>query len=1084
MAARLRRHTSDGAAGRRPGFRLALLATLILPGVPVAWDLVIRSSGSTGHLVTRAAVTLAALITMVACAAAMRGSGVDARRGWLLLALTAVCWSASNLIAAINEVLNDRTLPVPSPADIPSALALILAALAILSFLNATLSSAARMRTLLDGLLIGSALVFVGWSLVIQNLYASTGEGQGRVLALAYPVGDIVLVALVLVGVTRVRRRGSWILLASGLTLLSIGHAAFAYLEVGRAYAPGGLESFSWIAGCLLIGLAALSHARFEPAEDELRAGTIVDLLVPIVPVALAGAVALRRITTDGLDTFLLVNGGVIVVLLVVRQLLAQLEYLELNRQLEGRVEERTGELARQEQQFRAVVQNASDVVTVADSDYIIRYQSASCERILGYRFGELVGTSVADLFHPQARDDALATLRRAPAPPAAPVATELLLRRKDGGWTFTETTVSNLVAHEHVRGLLITSRDVGQRKALEDQLRQQALTDPLTGLGNRILFTDRLRHAVERAGRNPENLAVLQIDLDGFKQVNDSLGHSAGDMLLVEVAKRLLDSVRTGDTVARMGGDEFAVLLERASEEAPEVVAQRVVFRLRAPVMIGTKPLVVQGSVGIATGASTAMSAEDLLRNADLAMYEAKSKGKGTYEVFAPQMHSAALERVELETELRDGIRKGELILHYQPVVQLPSGRISGAEALVRWEHPTRGLVPPDHFIPIAEESDLVVNLGRWVLHEACFQGRRIRDEYPSDPPFSIHVNVAARQLLSQWLVKEVRETLEETGLPPDALVLEITEGALMSDPGPILATLTALNELGVSLAIDDFGTGWSSLSRLRSFPVHKLKIDKSFINEVSSHEDEAPIVAAIVAMAHSLHLTTVAEGVETFEQLACLANHGVEEVQGYLISKPLKLLDFEHLLRTYDNVAEAIPEGTLTRQARDYVDVVAQAAAEGGDLSSVVRPMLAELRRVTKADAAFLTEIMWDRGTEQVRFASSAPDLNITEGFELSWSTSPSRRAVEVDGPAVVDMAAEAASHELAHAGAATVTSVPVRTPEGTVFGALCVASARQTAVSSETTALLEMFARLVGEHTDLQPADASHAGLAGGD
>ena len=347
---------------------------------------------------------------------------------------------------------------------------------------------------------------------------------------------------------------------------------------------------------------------------------------------------------------------------------------------------------------------------------------------------------------------------------------------------------------------------------------------------------------------------------------------------------------------VARMGGDEFAVLLERADVEAPEVVAQRIVYRLRAPVDIDGKAIVTQGSVGVAMASTTTTSAEELLRNADLAMYAAKSKGKGVYEIYERQMHAAALERVELEADLSDALRRRELTLHYQPVVELPSGRVSGVEALARWEHPLRGTMSPAEFVPLAEESGLVVDLGRWVLGEACREGRRFQQAYPTEPPFAMAVNVAARQLTSPWLVDEVRRALSESHFPASSLVLEITEGALMRDASSIVPTLHALRALGVRLAIDDFGTGWSSLSRLRSFPVDKLIIDRSFTSEITSSSDDAPIVAAIVAMAHSLQLTTVAEGVETSEQLACLHEHGCEEVQGYLPSRPLppdRLLD-----------------------------------------------------------------------------------------------------------------------------------------------------------------------------------------------
>ncbi len=688
-----------------------------------------------------------------------------------------------------------------------------------------------------------------------------------------------------------------------------MGHTSFAYLQLASVDSAPWAQSASWLAGCLLVGLAAkASDPGSSPLTAQARAGGRLGIFAPYLPLVLVAAVVVGRRLDQGAPVFLAVNGGVILALLLVRQLLAQLENLELAQQLEAKVRRRTAELRRQERHFRSIAQNASEVLTVVDDKGVIRYQSASVTRVLGHIPDELVGRRLEDLLAAEDATSTLAKVRSAPPPPAVPTVVTTRLRRADGTLCQAEITVSNLLGDEAVRGFVLTSRDIGERAALEEQLRRQALHDPLTGLGNRALFRDRLEHAMARAQRRPELLAVLMVDLDGFKQVNDSLGHDAGDRLLVEVARRLVDCVRAGDTVARMGGDEFAILLERADVEGPAVVAQRIVYRLRAPVEIDGKALVSQGSVGVAVGSSTTLTAEELLRNADLAMYVAKGKGKGVYEIFEREMHAAALDRVELETDLRDALRRRELTLHYQPVVELPSGRISGAEALARWQHPTRGSISPAEFIPLAEESGLVVDLGRWVLGEACRQARRFQEAAPW-APFSIAVNVAARQLTSPWLVDEVRKALAESHLPASSLVLEITEGALMRDAASIVPTLEALRALGVGLAIDDFGTGWSSLSRLRSFPVDKLKIDRSFVSEITSSTDDAPIVAAIVAMAHSLQLTTVAEGVETREQLACLERHGCEEVQGYLLSRPVTAEALIDLLRASGRAAADLP-------------------------------------------------------------------------------------------------------------------------------------------------------------------------------
>ncbi|MGH9281933.1 MAG: putative bifunctional diguanylate cyclase/phosphodiesterase, partial [Acidimicrobiales bacterium] len=823
----------------------------------------------------------------------------------------------------------------------------------------------ARLRTLLDGLLIAASVLFVSWALVLEDLYRSSADGRFRILGLAYPIGDVVLASLLLVAAGRVRpgARLPWRLLGSGLGLLAAGHVSFAYLQLAGIEAGPGTQSASWLAGCLLVGLAALaSDPRSWALTAGSRAGGRLGIFLPYLPLLLAGVVTVGRRLDQGAPAFLAVNGGVILALLLARQLMAQLENLELTQELEAKVRSRTAELHRQERHFRSIAQNASEVLTVVDGSGVIRWQSASVQRVLGYTPEDLVGRRMEDLLVAEEAGWIIGQVRSAPPPPSSPTVLATRLRRADGSLCQAEITVSNLVGDPAVEGFVLTTRDVEERSALEEQLRRQALHDPLTGLGNRSLFRDRLEHAMARAQRRPELLAVLMIDLDGFKQVNDSLGHDAGDRLLAEVARRLVDCVRAGDTVARMGGDEFAVLLERADVEGPAVVAQRIVYRLRAPVEIDGKAIVTQGSVGVAVGSPSPLTADELLRNADLAMYVAKSKGKGVHEIYQREMHAAALERVELEAELRDALRRRELTLHYQPVVELPSGRVSGAEALVRWWHPERGPISPAEFVPLAEESGLVVDLGRWVLAEACRQARQFQEAYPTDPPFTMAVNVAARQLTSPWLVDEVRKALAESHLPASSLVLEITEGALMRDASAIVPTLESLRAMGVRLAIDDFGTGWSSLSRLRSFPVDKLKIDQSFVAEIASSADDAPIVAAIVAMAHSLQLTTVAEGVETLDQLACLDQHGCEEVQGYLLSKPLPAEDLLALLAEPAGPLE--PAGAepapLSRQDENLMGLVAETAhpADGQDR---IRPVLRELARVTGADAVYLTEVHW---------------------------------------------------------------------------------------------------------------------------
>ena len=558
------------------------------------------------------------------------------------------------------------------------------------------------------------------------------------------------------------------------------------------------------------------------------------------------------------------------------------------------------------EERFRALIQNSSDVVAIVGADGVSRYVSPVVERVLGYTPENGLGRSVLrpPLMHPDDADrvrDVFAGLMRRPG---AEATVDFRLRHADGRWVQVEATTKNLLADPSIGGIVVNYRDITERRTLEERLRHQAFHDPLTGLPNRALFMNRLGHTLDRAERSEKAAAVLFLDLDNFKLVNDSLGHEAGDSLLVSVAERLRACLRAEDTAARFGGDEFTVLLEGVTDATEAArVADKITQALLEPFVLDSREVFVTTSIGIVLGTSGRERPTDLLRNADVALYRAKANGKATYEVFDAFMNVQALERLDLEADLRRAIQRREFAVHYQPQLDLQTGRIAGWEALVRWMHPERGPIPPGAFLSVAEETGLIFQIGSQVLEEACRQAQEWREQHP-EVPEKMSVNISARQLQRpEELVREVARILEETRLAPGSLVLEITESMLMGDAEHNVDVLEDLKNLGVGIAVDDFGTGYSNLAYLKRFPVDLLKVDKAFVDGMEDNPDDPALVKAIIDLARAMGMRTVAEGIETTGQSGQLRALGCEFGQGYYFSEPLSADDARALLLAFSS-------------------------------------------------------------------------------------------------------------------------------------------------------------------------------------
>jgi len=555
-----------------------------------------------------------------------------------------------------------------------------------------------------------------------------------------------------------------------------------------------------------------------------------------------------------------------------------------------ARLQETNVALNHSEARFRALVQNAATLITVVTPDTTVIYASPATASIFGLSESAFERLKLSELVHPADLAGFLGFMKAMMAGTATQTTSRFQLA--DGSSCSLDIIGTDQRQEPAIAGIVFNLRDVTEKVALEAELKHQAFHDPLTSLANRASFADRLDHALSRGRRAGSGLAVLFLDLDKFKGVNDQLGHPAGDQLLIHAGRKLAASVRAGDTVARFGGDEFAILLEDlAGLETATETASRILTDLREPVQIEGVAIVPRASIGIAYAERAESSAEDLLRDADIALYVAKDRGRDRFEVFNANLRAAMLERLQILGELEGAVERGEFFIEYQPTVSLRTGRIVGAEALVRWHHPKRGILQPDEFISLAEESGAIFELGHWVLSRACEQARVWQDiKGHGEELFMMGINVSVRQLAQPDFVSVVRDVLVETGVDPAGIVLEVTESAMMRDAGEAAAVLGMLKQLGIRLALDDFGMGYSSLSYLRQLPFDMLKIDKSFVGaNDTDHLHDEELEKVIVELAKTLHLEIVAEGIERKEQLLRLQDLTCEFGQGFYFGKPV---------------------------------------------------------------------------------------------------------------------------------------------------------------------------------------------------
>ncbi len=812
-----------------------------------AWLLTTPNKTLLSNVVCEIGLLCAVALALAGAVAAARRSSAS-KAPWTLIGCAVAIWAMS--VVALTALASDLTLISTQLIGVGFLLVAPLVFLALAHRVINAPTAVLRVSTLLDALIVGTLIS--AWT-----AWWSTRVLSAETPPAFSPATDV------------------WVWGLSALGIVGLWSPRFS---IARARRPLWLQAAPTLgAGLVVLGLLYHSVSTFHTNVGAL-----------LTAVVLAALVLARNAVT----------------FVVADRLAMSLEEIE--------VAGATG-VSLDGDQFNALVHHSSDVILIVDEHGAFSYVSPSVEMILGYSADELTASTLADIVVSEDQSRALALMAMATRRVGGSMTAEWRVRRRDKVVRQVEVLVRNLQNEASVGGIVLNIRDVTERKELEDKLTFQALHDDLTGLPNRSLLSLRIEQALARWLFQNEPFSLIVVDLDDFKSINDSLGHVAGDVVIRTLAKRLGQVTRRGDSLVRLAGDEYAVLLEGLAAEDNEAhsIVQRIIEAVQEPMRVEGRMLTLRASVGLACVTEQVSQSDDIMRNADLALHTAKLSRRGSYVQFEMSMHDAALKRVELEADLRRAIEQDELQVYYQPTVDLKTGRLDGVEALLRWPHPERGFVSPADFIPIAEDSGLIVPIGTWVLKQACTDIAKWQARYPSEKALTLNVNLSGRQLDQIDVVETVEHVLESTGIAPGSLVLEMTESVLMDNKPTTLAKMQALRDLGIVLAIDDFGTGYSSLSYLRQFPIGILKIDRSFVNGVAADasQGEAALVQAIVDLARTLELETVAEGIETEQQLQTLTAMGCDVGQGYFLARPAPAEEVRRLIESTFETGLIVP-------------------------------------------------------------------------------------------------------------------------------------------------------------------------------